>query len=158
MPTTDPQSLIRTRALLRELPEFDPDPLLWSRIAAVHAQRSGRGGRGRGRGSWIAAGIAATLAAVVLLPRLGGDASPLDQVELWQQRSQSLEQQWQSSARVLADPRRRADLHLIDGELQSAYDRGAAASELLPLWKQRNEALNSLINNDPYRAQAVTRI
>lgn len=156
MPMTDPQALIRTRALLLELPQFDPDPQLWSRIAAVHAQRSGRGGRGRL--PWIAAGIAATLAAVVLLPRLGGDASPLDQVDVWQQQSQSLEQQWQSSARVLADPRRRADLHLIDGELQSAYDRGATASELLPLWRQRNEALKSLINNDPYRAQAVTRI
>jgi len=153
MPIADPQTLIRAQALLRELPEFDPDPLLWLRIAAVHAQRSRRG-----RMRWIAAGIAATLAAVVLLPRFVGDASPLEQVDLWQQRSQALEQQWQSSARALADPRIRAELHLIDSELQSAYDRGATASELLPLWKQRNEALNSLINTDHYRAQAVTRI
>ena len=34
---------------------------------------------------------------------------------------------------------------MIDTALQSAYDRGARADELQPLWKQRNDALRGLI-------------
>ena len=137
------------------LPEFEPDPMLWSRIVAARVQQS-RTTRRR-RAGWIGAALAATLAAFVVLPRLGDVLPVRDEVRQWQQRSQTLEHEWRASARAPGDPRARAELNLIDDALQAAYDRGAASSELAPLWKQRSEALHSLISNGQQRA-AVTRI
>jgi hypothetical protein len=47
-------------------------------------------------------------------------------------------------------------VHAIDTALQAAYDRGARAEELQPLWQQRNQALRGLILSA--RSDAVTRI
>jgi hypothetical protein len=51
---------------------------------------------------------------------------------------------------------------LIDATLQAAYDRGARADELAPLWHQRNEALRGLITqfqtSGAHEASAITRI
>ena len=145
-----------THDVLRRLPEFEPDPALWSRVVAAHGRQANRVRHTRAR--WIGSAIAAVAAAFFVLPR-GNDAGPLqDEVTQWQLRSQALELQWQDGARTAGDPRVRAELRLIDVELQAAYDRGAATSEVVPLWKQRSEALHSLINNDHPRAPSVTRI
>jgi hypothetical protein len=61
-------------------------------------------------------------------------------------------------SRSTPDPRLRTELRLIDLELQTAYDRGATANELIPLWKLRNEALRELIDSDGSRMRSVTRI
>ena len=137
------------------LPEFEPDPMLWSRIVSAHALQA-RAARRR-RAGWIGSALAATVAAFVVLPRIGDLPRGQDEAWQWQQRSQSLEHEWRASARAPGDPRARAQLHLIDDALQAAYDRGATSRELAPLWKQRSEALHSLINNDHQRS-AVTRI
>ncbi len=143
------------QAVLSRLPEFEPDAMLWSRIVAARAgqQRAAR----RRRLGWIGGALAAASAAFVILPRIAEIDPVSDDLARWQQQSQALEQQWQANAHTPGDARTRAELRLIDGALQSAYDRGAASSELVPLWKQRNEVLHSLITSE-HRRVAVTRI
>jgi len=137
--------------VLAQLPEFSADADLWPRIVAAHAQRQPV----RRRYRWIAvAAAAAVIAGVVLtLPRTGTESIALE----GQRESQALENEWRAlapaSARPTADIAR---LYLIDAALQSAYDRGAEADELQPLWKQRNEALRGLILTA--RTDTVTRI
>ena len=139
------------RALLARLPEFEPDPRLWSRIVAARRRRQ------RVRLGWVATGLAATLAAVTVMPRLGAERGA-DDLASWQQRSQALEREWRARGADTGDARARAQLRLIDGELQAAYDRAAAASELAPLWRQRSEALHDLLDRDGPRMRAVTRL
>lgn len=139
------------RGLLARLPEFEPDPRLWSRIVAARRRRQ------RARVGWISAGLAATLAAVAVLPRLGLDHGAAD-LSSWQQRSQALEDEWRARDGATGDARARAQLRLIDGELQAAYDRAAGAAELAPLWRQRSEALHDLLDRDGPRVRAVTRL
>jgi len=137
--------------VLAQLPEFSADADLWPRIVAAHAQQQPV----RRRYRWIAvAAAAAAIAGVVLmLPRTGTESIALE----GQRESQALENEWRAlgpaSARPTADIAR---LYLIDAALQSAYDRGAEADELQPLWKQRNEALRGLILTA--RTDTVTRI
>ncbi|WP_371279853.1 hypothetical protein [Dokdonella sp.] len=138
------------------LPEFDPDPALWSRIQSRRAHQQVRR---RQRQRWVASGLAvAALLCVVAVSRFQIEQPKPDQVAVWQGYSQALEQEWLAMARATPDPRVRAELRLIDLELQTAYDRGAAESELIPLWKLRNEALRELIDNDVSRMRAVTRL
>jgi hypothetical protein len=137
--------------VLAQLPEFSADADLWPRIVAAHAQQQPV----RRRYRWVAvAAAAAVIAGVVLmLPRTGTESIALE----GQRESQALENEWRAlapaSARPTADIAR---LYLIDAALQSAYDRGAEADELQPLWKQRNEALRGLILTA--RTDTVTRI
>ena len=137
--------------VLAELPEFSAAADLWPRIVAAHAQQQPV----RRRYRWVAvAAAAAVIAGVVLtLPRTGTESIALE----GQRESQALENEWRAlapaSARPTADIAR---LYLIDAALQSAYDRGAEADELQPLWKQRNEALRGLILTA--RTDTVTRI
>lgn len=138
-------------ALLAELPVFAPDAALWPRIRAAHASRT----RSRHPRRWIAIGAAAAavVAAIVMLPL----SAPETVFVEGQRESQTLEREWQ--ALLPATSRPSADLarlHIIDTALQSAYDRGAQADELQPLWRQRNEALRGLILNT--RTDTVTRI
>lgn len=123
---------------LRQLPVFQPDPALWSRIAAAHLRR-------RRLRQW---GFAA--AATVLLGVAGAllvrPTQPAPQWAQAQRESQTLEAEW----RRLADGGRQTPVGLtrlrsIDAALQSAYDRGADGNEIVPLWQQRNEALRGLI-------------
>lgn len=139
------------RGLLARLPEFEPDPRLWSRIVAARQHRQ------RVRLGWIATGLAATLAAVALLPRFAVDRDAAD-LASWQRQAQALEREWQARSGGEGDARARAQLRLIDGELQAAYDRAATAIELAPLWRQRSEALHDLIDRDEPRMRAVTRL
>jgi len=140
----------------QQLPEFEPDPALWSRI---QSSRSRLLVRRRQRNRWVAASLAAAAllcVAVVSSVQLG---LPLSEgVAVWQGRSQALEQEWLAMSRSTPDPRARTELRLIDLELQTAYDRGATADELIPLWKLRSEALRELIDNDGSRMRSVTRI
>jgi hypothetical protein len=128
--------------LLAQLPVFAPDADLWPRIRAAHAGTAARDRRPR---RWVAA--------ILLLPRTAPEPGFLE----GQRESQTLEREWQALLPATARPASDlARLHMIDTALQSAYDRGAQADELQPLWRQRNEALRGLIINT--RADTVTRI
>lgn len=141
---------------LQRLPEFDPDPELWSRI---QARRLHRLGRIRLRNRWIAGGLSvAALLCVVAVSRVQLELPQTGDVAIWQGQSQDLEQEWLTMSRATPDPRLRTELRLIDLELQAAYDRGATANELIPLWKLRSEALRELIDNDVSRMRSITRI
>lgn len=141
---------------LRQLPVFEPDPRLWSRIAAAHLRR-------RRARQWSLAAAATVLlgiaAALLVRPAAPGGPGWAEA----QRESQALEAEW----RRLADGGRPSAVGLtrlrsIDTALQAAYDRGADADELVPLWKQRNDALRGLIvrfrDANAYDAALVTRI
>lgn len=127
---------------LAALPEFDPPPQLWARIEAAHLRR-----RQRRRLVQWGAGMAAvlTFAALATLlpsaPTLPVNGSPLAQL---QRQSHELEQRYAGLDGTLADDGE-TELRAAELALQRAYDRGAPAEELLPLWQQRNEVLSSLI-------------
>ena len=138
--------------LLDELPEFQPSADLWPRIAAAHATRRRAPRPARWIGA-VAAAAAVVLAAVVFVPRTHTGAGLVE----GQSESQQLEHEWQSLSPAAARPAAGlARLHMIDAALQSAYDRGAQADELKPLWKQRNDALRGLILTA--QTDTVTRI
>lgn len=144
-------------ALLGRLPEHEPDPALWARIQAVRAGQRRR--RRRQRGAWFGLGLAAAaMLSVVVFSRYPVSDGQAGELASSREHSRSLEAQWRAMAGSPADPRSRAELRLIDAELQSAYDRGAAEEELVPLWKLRIAALQDLIRNDSDRMQAITRI
>lgn len=156
MSNSESDTKVRFAALLGGLPEHDPRPDLWSRIQFAHQRRKRQRRR---HGIWLGAMLAsAALLLVVLLPRSTefdpGAAEPTG----WQARSHALEQEWLESSRESMDPRYRAELKLIDAQLQAAYDRGANPNELAPLWKLRSEALQELIRSDNGSVRAVTRI
>lgn len=137
--------------VLAELPDFSPDADLWPRIVAAHAKRQ----PARRRYRWFAvAAAAAVVAGVILtLPRTKTESIALE----GQRESQALESEWRALAPASVRPTGDiARLYLIDAALQAAYDRGAQADELQPLWKQRNEALRGLILTA--RTDTVTRI
>lgn len=144
----------RLALLLEGLPDFEPDPGLWARIQAARARR-----QRRRRNAWLGGGLAA--AAVLCVVLLGRDRLPsgsAGDLASWREQAQSLESQWRTMAADALDPRSRAELRLIDAELQSAYDRGAGDDELIPLWKLRSAALQDLIRGDNDRLRAATRI
>lgn len=141
---------------LRQLPVFEPDPMLWSRIAAAHLRRR----RVRQWSFAAAATVLLGVAAALLVPPAPPDGPGWAEA---QRESQALEAEW----RRLADGGRPSAIGLtrlrsIDVALQAAYDRGADADELVPLWKQRNDALRGLIarfqDANAYDATLVTRI
>lgn len=127
---------------LRQLPVFRPDAGLWPRLVAAQQGRT-RVQRWR-RGGLSLAAAAAVCAAVVLLPH---PLPPLQQeIAVGQRESRTLESQWLR----LANSTRPgttilARVRVVDAALQAAYDRGARADELAPLWRQRNQALRGLI-------------
>lgn len=143
----------------RRLPEFAPDPGLWSRIeAARHAQRSWQ--RWRAGSFAVAAAMLAGLG-VLMLPHARPGLS--QDMLAGQRESQALEGEWRalvgSSHPALGTT---AQLRVIDAALQAAYDRGARPDELAPLWHERNQALRGLISRfqdgGVRDALAVTRI
>jgi hypothetical protein len=146
--------------VLAELPEFEPDTALWSRIAAAHETAKKPARPIMRRRPWrLAVGFATAAALVVavvaMLPRENvGPASFVD----GQRESQTLESEWRELTPVaMTRPAAGiARLHMIDAALQAAYDRGAAPAELKPLWQQRNDALRGLIL--VARNDEVTRI
>jgi hypothetical protein len=64
---------------------------------------------------------------------------------LLESRSQELEQRYAGLSQSAAAVENEAELRAVERALQQAYDRGAAAEELMPLWQQRNDVLASLI-------------
>lgn len=143
---------------LRQLPVFMPDARLWPRVVAEQHRRLARRRRGR---FWLGAAAAAICAGAVLLPRMM--PSPQRAMLAGQQESQALEQQWRTlAARAQADTLGLSRVRAIDAALQAAYDRGARANELAPLWQKRNRALRDVIaqyrSAGPGDALAVTRI
>jgi hypothetical protein len=144
--------------VLAELPVFAPGADLWSRIAAAHAD-SRRVQRPRYRWVAIAAAVAVAIGAATIVPLMqrGSDLTETPGLAAGQRESQTLEREWQALPPASSRPAAGlARLHVIDTALQSAYDRGAQADELQPLWKQRNDALRGLILS--VRTDAITRI
>ena len=146
--------------VLAELPVFAPEADLWPRIRAAHATATAAPPR-RARPAFAfaaAAAIAVVVAGTLMLrPRLQSDAPLVE----GQRESQTLEREWQALPSSAPRPAAGlARLHVIDTALQAAYDRGAEAEELQPLWQQRNDALRGLIMNARVsaRAEAITRI
>jgi len=114
---------------------------LWPRIAASHLQRQRRRRVQRVAAFGLAA--AAVLAVALAVPAwLMKSAPAVD----WQARAQALEVQLNAMA-ARNDNNGVVDTELarIDAALQSAYDRGAATNELVPLWKQRSDLLGALL-------------
>jgi hypothetical protein len=108
---------------------------------------------------WLAGSlVTAALLFGALVPHSSRLDTSMPKPGEWQARSHALEQEWLASSRESMDPRYRAELRLIDAQLQAAYDRGASPSELAPLWKLRSEALQELVRSDNGRVRAVTRI
>lgn len=143
-------------SLLDRLPLQDPDPALWQRIQSAHSRRRQRRLR---RQSWLGASMAAAaVLLVVFWPRPAVDSDGAAALTDWQANSRTLEQAWHASGRATMDPRLRAELNLIDLQLQAAYDRGAADAELAPLWKLRSETLQELLRGGDEPMLAVTRI
>jgi len=141
-----------THPVLAELPVYAPGADLWPRIAAAHAS-SRRTRRPRYQWAAIAAAVAVMVGVVMIVPRTER-ASGLTE---GQRESQTLEREWQALSPASSRPASGlARLHVIDTALQSAYDRGARADELQPLWKQRNDALRGLILTA--RTDTITRI
>jgi len=138
--------------VLAQLPVFEPDANLWPRILAAHQRKPVGARRVRGIAA-IAAAAAVVVAAILIVPRSVSNPGLTE----GQRESQALEREWQAlpaaSTRASADVAR---VHAIDTALQAAYDRGARADELQPLWQQRNQALRGLILSA--RSDAVTRI
>jgi hypothetical protein len=141
--------------VLAELPVFAPGAELWPRIAAAHAM-SRRVQRPRYRWAAIAAAVAVMIGGVMIVPltQRGSEGQGLTE---GQRESRTLEREWQALSPASSRPAAGlARLHVIDTALQSAYDRGAQADELQPLWKQRNDALRGLILST--RTDTITRI
>ena len=138
---------------LGALPEFDPPPQLWERIEQAHGRRL-RQRRIVRWGGAMAACLA--LAAVLALAPLGHAPQPDPLVHV-EQRSHELEQIYAGLAPPSTPLESEMELRAVELALQQAYDRGAAAAELLPLWQQRNELLSSLIALSADGAQ-LTRI
>ena len=122
---------------------------LWPRIAAAHLQRQRRRRVQRVAGFGLAA--AAVFALALAVPAWLMKSAP---VVDWQARAQALEVQLNAvAARSDNNGVVDAELARIDAALQSAYDRGAATNELVPLWKQRSDLLGALLTA---RQQQVT--
>ena len=142
---------------LQQLPEFDPDPALWDRIEGLRTRHVIR--RRRRHAAMLGGSIAATLFAVlVFVPGFRAQQAERSDVLGWQRESLTLEEHWRESSGSVADPRTRAQLQMIDAQLQAAYDQAAAANVLIPLWKQRNQTLQELIEHDSRGIRSITRI
>lgn len=144
-------------SLLDRLPLQDPDPALWERIQLARSRQQWR--RRLHQRRWLGGSLAAAAALlVVLLPRVIDAPENTGAATDWQASSQALEQEWQAGAHATMDPRFRAELNLIDLQLQAAYDRGAEPAELASLWRLRSEALQELLRSHSEPMLAVTRI
>src|SRR4051812_19245529 len=109
--------------VLAELPDFAPDPELWSRIAAAHASASAKV-RAPKR-SYRLAGLAAAAAAIVIAAIISGPRTPVQPALVDGQReSQTLETEWRSLTPATQATRPAAGLarlYVIDADLQAAY-------------------------------------
>lgn len=116
---------------------------LWPRIAAAHTARLRR----RRVLRVAAASSAVAVLALVLIWPVWRAAAPA--AVDWQARAQALELQLDAlPLPAAADPAARlaeGELARVDRTLQSAYDHGAQAGEISPLWRRRSELLDALL-------------
>ena len=144
---------------LRQLPEFTPDAGLWPRVLA--RQLRSRRVQRVNRGAFAAVALLFACAAIMWLPH--PVLSLQQQIVAGQHESSALEDQWQRIAR--SAPSVTASLtrvHMIDADLQAAYDHGAGLEDIATLWRQRNEVLRGLVARkhgaNTHVTASVTRI
>lgn len=127
---------------LAELPELDPPPALRARIEAAWAARQRHRRLQRVGGMALAAGLA--LAALLL--RLPGP-TPDEGLAVLRDESRQLEQRLSTGALVHSGATLATELELqrVEAALQQAYDQGAAARDLAPLWRRRVDLLGVLL-------------
>ena len=154
---SDYSKMLRPPGLVPLLPEFEPDPALWERI------RGGNARRVRRRRVFQLGGISLSLALVAML----GSGVMRESVDGQSVRygvadgrvhSQQLQDELSSAGIGLLDSGLQSRLRLVDSKLQAAYDHGAGDSELQPLWKLRNQLLESLVRQDGEPGRQLTRI
>lgn len=141
LPLRAPEAL---RRRLAALPEFDPPAWLDARVEATLARPVAH------RRRWLlplATAAGAALAALLAWRAPAPDAAMDDAA--WIARSRGLESEL-ARVRMASDApgnalALEAELARIDRALQAAYDRGAAAPELAPLWQRRTDTLDSLV-------------
>ena len=140
LPLRAPEAL---RRRLAALPEFDPPAWLDARVEATLARPVQR------RGRWLLplATAAGAAGAALLAWRAPAPDAAVDAA--WIARSRGLESEL-ARVRMASDApgnalALEAELARIDRALQAAYDRGAAAPELAPLWQRRTDTLDSLV-------------
>lgn len=137
------------------LPEFDPDPALWQRIqTARHRQIVRR--RWRHAGAFSLALVVFGFSLALVVPRGESLDRGLSEMSAWQQRSSALERDWLATFPDAAQARPDPELALIDHNLQQAYDETASTRDLIPLWEQRNQAMQEMIQRG--RVRSITRI
>ena len=122
-----------------------PPADLWPRIAATHLSRR----RQRQRRRLAVAGGALALVAALIFTASSWRHSATPTID-WQARAQALELQLDTLPTPAAsEPLARlaeSELAHLDGNLQAAYDRGAPARDLGPLWQRRSELLDALLS------------
>ena len=129
-----------------------PPADLWPRIAATHLSRR----RQRQRRRFAVAGGALALIAALTFSAGSRQHAAAPAID-WQARAQALELQLDALPTPAASqPLARlaeSELAHLDGNLQAAYDRGAPARDLGPLWQRRSELLDALLS---VRRQALS--
>jgi hypothetical protein len=131
-----------------------PSADLWQRIATAH------GARRRRRTMRRIAGVGGAAVLVIAMVTVGVVKLREPPAVDWQARAQALELQLNEALAQRDLPMSgdtEEELERVDLALQSAYDRGANKTELVPLWKQRSELL-SLLLAARQQQLAMTRI
>ena len=131
-----------------------PSADLWQRIASAHVARKRR------RAMRRVAGVGSAAVLVVAMVTAGVVTFREPRAVDWQARAQALEMQLNEALAQRDLPMAgdtEEELERVDLALQSAYDRGANKTELVPLWKQRSELL-SLLLAARQQQLALTRI
>ncbi|MEP6940825.1 MAG: hypothetical protein ABI846_13755 [Rudaea sp.] len=132
----------------QSLPDADPPADLWARIAHAHGVRLVR--RRRQRLAGIAFVAVAACATTIGYFQLHAMTSTKPSAVDWQARADALELQLYAMQRDnqfgnAGSHGLESELGTIDQSLQTAYESGAPASVLIPLWKRRSELLDTLI-------------
>lgn len=141
------ETQLNLAAILARLPSnvtpLATPPELWPRIAAAHAARQQRRRRLR-NGAALCAVAMFALGTGAFVWR-AAHSPTID----WQARAQALELQLDAlplpAAGDLTAQPSVGELSRIDQALQAAYDNGARASEITPLWQRRSELLETLL-------------
>ncbi|HZW50931.1 MAG TPA: hypothetical protein VFF05_03660 [Rudaea sp.] len=122
-----------------------PPADLWPRIVATHLNR-----RRQRRWRRLAAGGGALVLVAALAITAGVWRHAATPTIDWQARAQALELQLDALPTPAASnplaQLAESELAHLDGNLQAAYDRGAAPRDLDPLWQRRSELLDALLS------------
>jgi hypothetical protein len=127
------------------LADSAPPSDLWSRIESAHRGRIVQRRKRRLGAATLACAMAGVLTFGFVQLR-----SPHPERVDWQARAEALELQLQAlkgDSQIGANSASELESELgdIDRTLQTAYETGAPANELTPLWKRRSELLDTLI-------------